>query len=133
MLFAFVAETALPTWFVLVYSAIIGVGIDFDHFLVARVNTGSWHAARDCLRNPTRVFAGQDEIFEDGEVGTLRRLLSHVVIVGLLIPVLAVVSLPLALLTAVVLYGHLLSDLIWDVYLEIKNGSPEVPNVVRRS
>ncbi|WP_224449815.1 hypothetical protein [Haloprofundus salilacus] len=49
-----------------------------------------------------------------------------------MIPVLALVSPALALLTAVVLYGHLLSDLVWDVYLETKNGSPEVPNVVRR-
>ncbi|WP_224269101.1 hypothetical protein [Haloprofundus salinisoli] len=50
----------------------------------------------------------------------------------MLLPVLALLSPTLALLTAVVLYGHLLSDLVWDVYLEIENGSPEVPNVVRR-
>ncbi|WP_198665621.1 MULTISPECIES: hypothetical protein [Haloprofundus] len=78
------------------------------------------------------MFAGQDEIFEDGEVGTLRRLLSHVVVVGVAVPALVLVSPALALLTAVVLYGHLLADLVWDVYLEIENGSPEVPNVVRR-
>ncbi|WP_224336090.1 hypothetical protein [Haloprofundus halobius] len=119
-------------WFVLAYSAVVGVGIDFDHFLVARINTGGWRAARECLRNPMRVFAGQDDIFEHGEVGTLRRLLSHVVIVGVAVPLLALASPPLALLTAVVLYGHLLSDLVWDVYLELENGSPEVPNAAQR-
>ncbi|WP_199174906.1 hypothetical protein [Halegenticoccus soli] len=129
--FALAVESPFPAWFVVAYAAAVGVGIDFDHFLVARLNTGSWRAASGCLRDPRRVFAGQDDIFEAGEVGTLRRLLSHVIIAGIAVPLVYALSPVLALLTALSLYAHLLSDLVWDVYAEAKRGSPEVPTAVR--
>lgn len=97
------------------YAAVVGVGIDFDHFLVARLNTGEWTAVRRCLRDPRIVFTDQNAIFEEGDVGTLRRLLSHVVLAGLAVVGLLAVDVFLAVFTAVVLYAHLLSDLVWDV------------------
>ncbi|WP_228546300.1 hypothetical protein [Halegenticoccus tardaugens] len=77
------------------------------------------------------MVAGQDDIFEEGEVGTLRRLLSHVVIGGVAVLALSLSSPFLALLTAVTLYAHLLADLVWDVHLERERGSPDVPTASR--
>ena len=51
-------------------------------------------------------------------MGVLRRLLSHVVIGGLAVGVLALVDGFLAVFVAVVLYVHLLSDLVADVRSE---------------
>lgn len=97
-----------------VYATAAGVLIDLDHFVVARVNTGSWRAARYCLGNPRAVFFDQGSIFREGEVGVLKRLLSHVLIAGALVGALAVVLPYLAVVTAVSLYVHLLADLLWD-------------------
>lgn len=107
-----------PWWFLVAYAVVLGVGIDFDHFLVARLNTGEWTAVRRCLRDPRIVFADQNQIFNTGDVGTLRRLLSHVVLGGLAVGLLLVFDVFLAVFTAVVLYTHLLSDLVWDVLAE---------------
>lgn len=109
-------SSAFPWWFLVGYAAVVGVGIDFDHFLVARVNTGEWTAVERCLRDPRIVFLDQNQIFETGDVGVLRRLFSHVVIVGVAVAVLAFVSPFLAAFTALVLYAHILSDLVWDLY-----------------
>ncbi|MFC4357780.1 hypothetical protein ACFO0N_07445 [Halobium salinum] len=110
--------TPYPWWLLLVVAAVVGVGIDFDHFLVAGINTGDWEAIRRCVRDPRIVFLDQGEIFEEGEVGVVRRLLSHVVIGGLLVGALAAVAPFLAAFVALVLYFHLLADLVWDVWNE---------------
>jgi hypothetical protein len=55
-------ETALAV----VGCAILGVGIDFDHFLIARLRTGSWRSFSDLLRNPVKAFTDQRSIFDDG-------------------------------------------------------------------
>lgn len=96
------------------YAAVVGVGIDLDHFLLARLNDGDWRAARRCLADPRIVFLEQDRIFRTDEVGTLPRLLSHVVITGLLVGLLALLAPGLAVFTAVVLYLHVLADLYAD-------------------
>jgi hypothetical protein len=111
------------------YAAVLGVGIDVDHFLVARLNTGSWRALHGLAATPTRAFFAQDELFERGEVGVLDRLLSHVLIAGALVGGLLVVdalalapdslgidATALAVVGGVVLYVHLLSDLVWDIH-----------------
>jgi hypothetical protein len=92
----------------------VGVGIDLDHFLIARVNAGDWSAVRRCLRRPRIVFVEQEAIFETLDVLVLERLLSHVVIGGVVVLGLALASPYLAGVTAAVLYAHLLADLIWD-------------------
>lgn len=101
---------------VLVVSVGVGVGIDVDHFAIARYNTGEWGALRNCLRDPTIVFVGQDEIFDPGEVGPLHRLLSHVLVGGVAVIAVAAVSIDWALVVLAAVYTHLLADLIWDVY-----------------
>ncbi|WP_265112423.1 hypothetical protein [Halosolutus halophilus] len=111
-----VAGTPLPALLVVAYGTAVGVLVDLDHFLIARFKTGTWNAVRFCLSNPAAVVADQRRIFDRGDVGVLSRLLSHLVIAGLVVPGLAVASVPLAVLTAVVLYVHLVSDLAWDIW-----------------
>jgi len=43
--------------------------------------------------------------------------LSHVVLTGIAVPVIAIASVPLAIVTGAVLYAHLLADLVWDITL----------------
>jgi hypothetical protein len=115
---ALLGTVALPlpvTWPVAVaYAVVVGVAIDLDHFVVARLTTGEWTAVRRCLRNPRLVVLAQDDIFDPGDLTPLQRLLSHHVIGGALVGGLWVVSEPLAVFTAVVLYAHVLADLVWD-------------------
>jgi len=88
-----------------------GVGVDLDHFLLARYG-GDWRAVRRCLRDPRIVLVDQDAIFEEGTVGAARRLLSHVFIGGVAVPVVWLASPYLAGLVAVSLYAHVLADLV---------------------
>ena len=90
--------------------------VDLDHFLIARLKTGTWDAVRFCLRNPTAAVADQSRIFGHGDVGVLSRLLSHLLIIGVLAPSLSLASVQLAILTGVVLYVHLVTDVIWDIW-----------------
>lgn len=106
---------SLPLPAVILVSVGFGVGVDVDHFLIARYNTGNWTALRNCARDPTIVFTGQDEIFAPGEVGTLNRLLSHVALGGIAVVGTAVVSPDWALVVLAALYTHVLADLTWDV------------------
>lgn len=106
----------IPWWAAVGYAVIVGVAIDFDHFVVARLESGEWTALRRCLRNPRLVFVGQDEIFDPMDLWALQRLLSHHLIGGVAVAGLWLVSEPLALFTALVLYAHVLCDLVWDNY-----------------
>lgn len=98
------------------YAVVIGVFVDLDHFLIARLKTGTWDAMAFCLRNPAAAFGDQGRIFAPGDVGVLPRLLSHQLIVGAAVSLLALESLPLSVLTAVVLYAHIVCDLCWDIW-----------------
>lgn len=89
----------------------LGVGIDLDHFLLARWD-GDWSAVRRCLRDPRIVVFDQDAIFEDGEVGTVRRLVSHTVLGGVAVPLVWLASPYLGAVVAASLYAHLLADLV---------------------
>lgn len=110
-----VLGASIPTVALIAYAVATGVLIDLDHFLIARLRTGTWEAARACLRDPRLVLVSQDRIFDPGSVGILSRLLSHLVLVGVAVGLTALVDASLAVLTAVVLYAHLLSDVAWDV------------------
>ncbi|MCU4740116.1 hypothetical protein OB955_03245 [Halobacteria archaeon AArc-m2/3/4] len=106
----------VPPVALVAYATAIGVFVDLDHFLIARIKTGTWEAIGFCLRNPTVAFADQGRIFSAGDVGVLPRLLSHQLIVGAAVALFALESLPLAVLTAVVLYIHIVCDLCWDIW-----------------
>ena len=109
-------STELGAVGVIAYAVVLGVGVDFDHFLVARYNAGDWRALRACIADPRRVLFSQDEIFAPAEVGVVERLLTHVVLAGVLVAVLLAGGLvDLAVVSAVVLYVHVLADLTWDV------------------
>jgi len=111
-----VLPVPLPWWAAVGYAVAVGVGIDVDHFAVARLETGDWAAFRRVLRNPRLVVGGQDEIFAPQDLWPLQRLLSHHLIGGAAVFGLWLVSEPLALFTALVLYAHVLCDLVWDNY-----------------
>jgi (2Fe-2S) ferredoxin len=123
---ALLTTSPYPWWVLLAVAAVVGVGVDLDHFLVAALNTGEWRALRRCLRDPTLVVRDQGAIFEAGEVGVIRRLLSHVVLGGALVGLLALRAPFLAAFVALVLYFHLLADLLWDLPVEPWEGGPDV-------
>ena len=106
----------LPVAAVVAYGTAVGVLIDVDHLLIARFKTGTWDAVKFCLSNPVAAVADQEQIFGPGDVGVLSRLLSHLLIIGVGVPALALASLDLAVLTGVVLYVHLVCDVIWDIW-----------------
>ncbi|MFC7097584.1 hypothetical protein [Halobaculum marinum] len=102
-----------------------GVLIDLDHFVMARLVRGDWANARRALANPRAAVLDQSALFDPGDLWPLQRLLSHAVIVP--VAVLAawwaggvsgpgVTPAAAALAMAVVLYVHVLTDLIWDVW-----------------
>ncbi len=98
----------------LIWAATVGTLIDLDHFVLARWRTGSWEAFRRCVRSARVAVVDQEEIFERGDVGAMTRLASHLVLAGVLTASLVLVSVELAVVTAVVLYAHLLADVLWD-------------------
>ena len=98
------------------YAAALGVGIDVDHFVIARLNTGDWETLLGVVRDPRRAVFDQTDIFEgDEDVTRLQRLLSHVLLSGLLVAVLYPISPYAALVSGAVLYVPVLSDLYQDV------------------
>ncbi|MCU4718336.1 hypothetical protein [Halapricum hydrolyticum] len=107
--------TVVHPAFVVGYATAIGVLVDLDHFLWARYNTGDWRALRYVLTNPVAALADQQSIFREHDLERLERLLSHVVIVGIAVPLTWWVEPDLGLVTGVTLYAHVLADLIEDV------------------
>ncbi|WP_049898423.1 hypothetical protein [Halococcus agarilyticus] len=96
------------------YGLGLGVLIDLDHFVLARLRVGDWRHVRNCLRDPKRVFFEQDSMFAGtGEMAKLR-LLSHVVIAGPLTVLTGRIDRRLGVLTGAILYVHVLADLLRD-------------------
>jgi hypothetical protein len=112
---AVTVSTPLPAFLLVVGVTLLGVFVDLDHFLIARVRTGNWNALVRCLRSPRVAFLDQDEIFEGDAVGAWPRLGTHVVITAALVTALAVVSPALALAAGVVLVVHIGCDVAYDV------------------
>lgn len=104
---------------VIAVALVVGVGIDFDHFVLAAVVTGSSKNVRRVLARPTMIVLDQDDIFDAGDLTELQRLLSHVVIAGVAVAALWVVAPYWALVVAVTLYVHVLADLYADVRGEL--------------
>lgn len=97
------------------FAVILGVGLDLDHFPIARFNVGDWRHLRRWVREPTLAVRDQAAIFDEGTIYRDQRLLSHALLGGVAVIVLAPVSVYLSGVAAVVCYGHLLSDLANDV------------------
>ena len=112
---AWVGATPARATALVAYAALLGTAIDLDHFLLARLRAGDWRHLRFAAGNPRAAFLDQDEIFEEGAVGALSRLLSHAVIGGLLVLGLLAVDQFLAVVSALVLYVHGVCDLIASV------------------
>ncbi|UIP00264.1 hypothetical protein Hbl1158_02535 [Halobaculum sp. CBA1158] len=105
-----------------------GVAIDLDHFLMARLVRGDWANARRAIANPRAAVLDQSELFDPGDLWPLHRLLSHAVLAPVAVAAawtvgdalatagVGVTATAAALATAVVLYVHVLTDLIWDVW-----------------
>ncbi|WP_135820035.1 hypothetical protein [Halostella litorea] len=95
---------------------LLSVFIDLDHFLVARRHAGDWSHLRACVRDPVFAFTEQDEVFAGipEQQIQLERLLSHALVGGALTAALALVSPPLAVFAAVVVYAHVVADLLRD-------------------
>ncbi|MDY6818548.1 MAG: hypothetical protein SVG88_07800 [Halobacteriales archaeon] len=99
-------------------AVVIGVGIDLDHFIVSRFQTGDWRALNRCLTNPTIVLLDQAKIFEDGDLTALQRLLSHQLLGGVIVVVGWILWPSLGMTVLAVLYVHILADLFQDVRQE---------------
>ena len=97
----------------------LSVFIDLDHFLIARRMAGDWSNLRRAISNPRVGLVEQEAVFADVDEPTLRqyRLLSHLLVGGLLIAVLSQAQGRLALLAAVLLYAHVVADLLRDAEL----------------
>ena len=92
----------------------LGVGIDADHFLVARLERGDWANLRRCLSNPRLVVLDQESIFEAGDLWRDQRLLSHALLGGALVAALWPVAGYWAVTAAVTVYVHVVADLYAD-------------------
>jgi hypothetical protein len=110
-----VVETGLPSVAVVGYAAALGTLVDLDHFLLARYNAGDWRTLRRGLAAPRLLTLRQGELIEPGEVGPFQRLGSHLVVAALWVGGVAWAGRPgLALVGAVVLYVHVLADVVWE-------------------
>lgn len=112
---ALAVETPLPAVALVGGAALLGTFVDLDHFLIARVRTGSWEPFVRCLRRPRMALLEQDGIFETGDVGARTRLVSHAVITVVLVGALATIVPSLALATGTVLAVHIACDVAWDL------------------
>lgn len=92
----------------------LSVVVDLDHFLVARLVVGDWRHLRRVLARPTEVLWDQSWIFPEEDLLEVERLLSHALLGGALVAVAWAVAPSLAVYWSVVLYAHVLADLLRD-------------------
>ncbi|QGN07303.1 hypothetical protein Hrd1104_08295 [Halorhabdus sp. CBA1104] len=98
------------------YGVALGVLIDLDHFLLSWAVGDSLAPLKRVARRPWIAATDPGAIFEDSDLGPYHRLVSHVVIAGAISPAVWLVVDPfLGTLSAVVLYAHLLADLVADL------------------
>jgi hypothetical protein len=95
------------------YGVFLSVFIDLDHFVLARHKTGNWSWLFEALSHPKKAFSSPEWLFDDVQM-RIERLLSHVVIGGTLTLLSLAIAPFVAVFTAVVVYTHLLCDLLRD-------------------
>lgn len=93
---------------------LVGILIDLDHFVIARLNTGNWTALSNLRSHPMKVLHDQSSIFS-GEVGKLQRLLSHMLIGGAAFSIISIFSLRTGIFISVVIYFHIIGDIAADI------------------
>lgn len=98
------------------YGVLLSVFIDLDHFVIARVKTGSWSYLVRAVRRPLWALTEQSAVFPDVEM-TLERLASHLLVGSVLGMVFRRFSRPLAAFTMVVVYAHVLADVLREIEL----------------
>ena len=109
-----VTDSALLIFVTALYAGIIGVIIDIDHFAISRLHSGDWSAAKNCLRFPVQSLIYQEDIFGEEEVEPAERVLSHLLISGVVVPVIWVFTPRWSFVTGVVLYVHILTNAYAD-------------------
>lgn len=98
------------------YGLLLSVFIDLDHFVWARAKTGDWSHLRRAVTDPKWAFTEQEDVFDD--VALIReRLLSHALLGGASTAAIWVVSPAVAAYNAVVVYAHVVADLLRDADL----------------
>ncbi|MFB6299663.1 MAG: hypothetical protein ABEH65_05320 [Halobacteriales archaeon] len=93
----------------------VGVGIDLDHFIVSRVQTGDWRVLKRCFRNPSLLVFDQSAVFGEEELTALQRLLSHQLLGGAIVALGWWIRPVVGWLLLSVIYVHIVADLISDV------------------
>lgn len=96
-----------------IYGVTLSVFIDLDHFVLARRISGNWSSLFEALSHPKRVIAAPGWLFDELDM-KLDRLLSHVIIGGVLTLGSLIVAPFLAVFTALIIYAHVLCDLLQD-------------------
>ena len=103
--------TKLALWS---YGLLLSVFIDLDHFLIARLKTGSWSYLTRALRHPVWAFTEQGAVFPDVKMRA-ERLASHVLIGGALVGLLRPASHLLAIFSAIIVTAHVLADVLREL------------------
>ena len=98
------------------YGMFLSVFIDLDHFVIARRKTGDWSHLRAAVAHPVRAFTRQKNVFPDLWF-PVERLLTHTVIGGALALLWLPVSGTVAVFTAVIVYVHLVADMLRETGL----------------
>ena len=114
---ALAGATSLHPVVAVAAAIVAGTAVDLDHFVVARLRTGSWRALRRGFDDPRRFVFAQSELFETGEVGMVHRLLSHALIGGAVVGLLALLAPAALLVVGCSLYAHVVADLVVDAAL----------------
>lgn len=96
------------------YGVGLSVFVDLDHFLIARLIAGDWRHLRRVLTREQRV-TDQSSMFAGIRDFERERIFSHVLLGGALVGLWSLVWSYGAVFTAVVLYAHLVGDLLWDM------------------
>ena len=98
------------------YGVFLSVFIDLDHFVIARRKAGDWSHLRAAVTNPAWAFTEQEEVFPDLRF-PVERLLTHAVIGGVLTLLWLPVSASVAIFTAVMVYVHVVADMLRETGL----------------
>jgi hypothetical protein len=108
-----------PTVALWVGGALLSVLVDLDHFVITRWMTGDWSNLRRAISDPRVGLIDQEAVFADVDERRLRqyRLLSHLLVGGVVVGVSSQLSGRIAVFAAVLLYAHVVADLLRDAEL----------------